>query len=66
MPAALVEVAFVDHPADEQRLQDAAFRQSAAEALFSGLVSFFSATGNANAQQTSERRPALQAVGRVQ
>ncbi len=66
MPVALVEVAFVDHPADEKRLQDPAFRQSAAEALFSGIVSFFSSMGNANTQEVPERRPAVQVVGRLQ
>ena len=48
VPAALVEVAFVDHAEDERRLLDPAFRQRAAEAMFSAIVSFFSTLGTDN------------------
>ncbi|NLG70063.1 MAG: N-acetylmuramoyl-L-alanine amidase, partial [Firmicutes bacterium] len=46
MPAALVEVAFVDNPEDEGRLRDPSFRQQAAEAMFAAIVSFLSQVGN--------------------
>lgn len=46
MPAALVEVAFVDNAEDEARLRDPSFRQQAAEAMFAAIVSFLSQVGN--------------------
>lgn len=52
MPAALVEVAFVDHPDDEGRLRDPAFRQQAAEAMFTAIVSFLSQVGNDTVEAT--------------
>ena len=64
MPAALVEVAFVDHPEDERRLQEPSFRQRVAEALFSGVVSFFSKLGTTNTAGTTgaASAPAVQVV----
>ncbi|MBE3598686.1 MAG: N-acetylmuramoyl-L-alanine amidase [Limnochordaceae bacterium] len=46
MPAALVEVAFVDNAQEERRLMDPGFRQQAADAIFSAIVSFLSQTGH--------------------
>lgn len=42
IPTALVEVAFVNHPEEEQLLISRAFQQRAAEGLFDGLVNYFS------------------------
>ncbi|MEW6047756.1 MAG: N-acetylmuramoyl-L-alanine amidase [Bacillota bacterium] len=55
MPAALVEVSFVDHPDDENRLQNPAFRQKAAEAMFAAIVSFLSQVGNDTVETVSVR-----------
>lgn len=46
MPAALVEVAFVDNPEEERRLRDPDFREAAAEAMFGAIVSFLSELGD--------------------
>jgi len=42
VPRVLVECAYVSNPAEERKLADPAFRDSAAAALFSGLEEFFS------------------------
>jgi len=41
VPAALVEVGFISHPEERQKLNDGAYRQQLAEALFRGLASFW-------------------------
>jgi N-acetylmuramoyl-L-alanine amidase len=40
MPSILAEISFVSSPADEERLQNAAYRQQIAEALFKGIERF--------------------------
>lgn len=55
MPAALVEVAFVDNPSEERRLADPEFRQQAADAIFGALVSFLSQAGDDTVKETSRR-----------
>jgi N-acetylmuramoyl-L-alanine amidase/putative methionine-R-sulfoxide reductase with GAF domain len=40
MPSILAEISFVSSPADEARLQSAAYRQQIAEALFKGIEKF--------------------------
>jgi N-acetylmuramoyl-L-alanine amidase len=41
MPSVLVEVAFVSNEREERLLADPSFRQTAAEAIFQGIVNFF-------------------------
>jgi len=40
MPSILAEISFVSSPADEERLQNPAYRQEIAEALFKGIEKF--------------------------
>jgi N-acetylmuramoyl-L-alanine amidase len=40
MPAVLAEISFVSSPADEDRLQNAEYRQMIAEALYKGVVKY--------------------------
>jgi N-acetylmuramoyl-L-alanine amidase len=40
MPAVLAEVSFVSSPTDETELQNAAYRQQIAEALYKGLARY--------------------------
>ena len=40
MPAVLVEVGFITHPAEESRLRSASYRQQIAEGIRSGILSF--------------------------
>ncbi len=40
MPAVLVEVAFITHPAEEARLASAGFRNAAAEAIVEGIRAY--------------------------
>ncbi len=40
MPSILAEISFVSSPADEERLQNPAYRQGIAEALFKGIEKF--------------------------
>jgi N-acetylmuramoyl-L-alanine amidase len=42
MPAVLVEVAFLSNQKEERLLADASFRQAAAEAIFQGILNYFS------------------------
>jgi N-acetylmuramoyl-L-alanine amidase/putative methionine-R-sulfoxide reductase with GAF domain len=42
MPSILAEISFVSSPTDEQRLQNATYRQQIAEALFKGIEKFAS------------------------
>lgn len=44
MPAILTEISFVSSPADEQKLQSAAYRQEIAEALYKGIARYQQST----------------------
>jgi N-acetylmuramoyl-L-alanine amidase len=45
-PAVLVEVAFMSNPEEEQKLIDAAFQTSVAQAIYRGLVSYIKTVGS--------------------
>src|SRR5215468_326829 len=44
MPSILAEISFVSSPADEERLQDATYREQIAEALYKGIEHFATTT----------------------
>jgi N-acetylmuramoyl-L-alanine amidase/putative methionine-R-sulfoxide reductase with GAF domain len=58
MPAVLAEVSFVSSPADESQLENAAYRQLIAEALYKGVARYrkdISSTKVASAQKLAHR-----------
>ena len=58
MPAILTEISFVSSPADERNLQNAAYRQQIAEALFQGIARYEQSSPRMKVAQlqTSARR----------
>jgi N-acetylmuramoyl-L-alanine amidase/putative methionine-R-sulfoxide reductase with GAF domain len=55
MPAILAEVSFVSSPTDESNLQNDAYRQQIAEALYQGLVKYVSANYKMKLASASSR-----------
>ena len=53
MPAILAEVSFVSSPADEDMLQNAAYRQQIAEALYKGIARYSKASRQVKVASTS-------------
>jgi len=53
MPAILAEVSFVSSPADEDMLQNAAYRQQIAEALYKGVARYSKASRQVKVASTS-------------
>lgn len=45
MPAVLVELGFIDHKGDNQKLASSTYRQKAAEAIYLGILDYYKAKG---------------------
>jgi len=55
MPAILTEVSFVSSPTDEARMEDPAYRQQIAEAIYKGIAAYAESAHRVNMASTSQR-----------
>jgi len=58
MPAVLAEVSFVSSPTDETNLENPAYRQSIAEALYRGIAHYVNTPQKAKAARAEGKKPA--------